>query len=117
MEGKSVLLKSSLSPTEIKTNIYSSLNDIAKLRELCSSSLTQLSSMTKEQKLEVLQKSNDLKMKIEENTKEFNSPSKKIEIVNKLLKSERKKKWKLKRRRILRVQTSFYRSILAERNK
>lgn len=73
--------------------------------------------MTNEEAEEVLKKCDDLKKSIEETTKDFNTASKKIEIVNKMLKSERKKRWKIKRRRIQRVENSFYRSILAERNK
>ena len=117
MEGKSRVLSKSSSPTEIKKQIQASLRDIAELRNLSSSSLSRLSSMKNEEKLDVLRKCRELKSKLEERTKEFNTPSKKIEIVNKLLKSERKKKWKLKRRRLQRVQYSFYRSMLAERNR
>ena len=38
-------------------------------------------------------------------------------IVHKLLKADRKKKWKIRRRRLQRVRNSFYRSMVQERNK
>ena len=116
MDGKSSIPSKSSSPTEIKRRIHSSLKDIDDLRNLCSDTLSRLSSMNHEEKSEVLRKCRELKKNVEEKTNEFNTPSKKIEIVNKLLKTERKRKWKLKKRRLQRVQYSFYRSMLAERN-
>lgn len=117
MNGNSSVPQRVPSPTEVKKSIYSSLQRIKELRDLSQSSLSSLSTMTNEEAEEVLKKCDDLKKSIEETTKDFNTASKKIEIVNKMLKSERKKRWKIKRRRIQRVENSFYRSILAERNK
>ena len=73
--------------------------------------------MNNEEKAQLLKKCEELKRQIDSNTEFVNTPLKKIEIVNKLLKHERKKRWRIKRRRLQRVQNSFFRSMVAERNK
>lgn len=117
MEGSSSLPTKSPSPTEIKKNIYHSLQLVSELRNLCQSALAKYSSLSSEEKDEIQKKCMELQKQVDENVKSFNTPSKKIEIVHKLLKADRKKKWKIRRRRLQRVRNSFYRSIVQERNK
>ena len=60
MEGSSSLQTKSPSPTEIKKNIYHSLQLVSELRNLCQSALTKYSSLSSEEKDEIQRKCMEL---------------------------------------------------------
>lgn len=102
------------SSTVIRKTLAKSIDTVRRLKEICESSLRNLESG--EKSADIAQ-CDELKASIEKLTQFVNTPSKKTAVVNKLLQVERKRRWKLKRRRLYRVKSSFYRTMLNQRNK
>lgn len=102
------------SSTVIRKTLSQSIAAARRLKEICEASLKKLESG--EEIVDIVQ-CEELKSSIEQLTQFVNTPSKKTAIVNKLLQVERKRRWKLKRRRLFRVKGAFYRTMLNQRNK
>ncbi len=117
MEAKPSNREKLLSATEMKHRIASSLDSIKRLKELCQTHLSDPDGTHNESTEQVLSECSRLKTEIEKAVSFCDTASKKTDAVNKLLKVERKKRWKLKKRRLERVRSSFYRSMVAERNR
>lgn len=105
------------SVTEMKCRIASSLESIKRLKELCNSSLSDTKTQSPEEMKKVIEECSRLKGEIEKSSDFCSTTSKKTAVVNKLLEIERKRRWRLKKRRLDRVRSSFYKSMLAERNR
>lgn len=103
-----------LSITEIKKALSDSLKLLREMKSLCNRSLQE---GDHEKQMTCLKQCESLKSRIEEETQIVVNPSKKTAAVNKLLRMERKKRWKLKSRRLSRVKRSFYRTMIMQRNK
>lgn len=102
------------SSTVIRKTLAQSIDEVRRLKELCETSLQKLDSG---ERIADIAQCEKLKASIERLTEFINTPSKKTAIVNKLLQVERKRRWKLKRRRLYRVKGAFYRTMLSQRNK
>lgn len=102
------------SSTVIRKTLAKSIDTVRRLKEICETSLRNLESGEKSADIAQCE---ELKASIEKLTQFVNTPSKKTAVVNKLLQVERKRRWKLKRRRLYRVKSAFYRTMLNQRNK
>ena len=116
MEAQSKNQEKTPSVTEMKRKIAASLESIRRLKELCNSGLSDSKTQSPEEMKKVLEECSRLKGDIEKSSEFCSTAAKKTAAVNKLLKIERKRRWRLKKRRLDRVRKTFYRSMVAERN-
>lgn len=113
MNGKKKRVEKKLSTTEIKHNLLNALTLCQELRQRCEKGL---SSTTEESLSSLLSSCESLKGQLDIAMEFINTPSKRTDVLNKLLRTERKRRWKLKRRRLERVKRTFFRGMLAQRN-
>mgnify|MGYP006900211248 FL=1 len=116
MEAQSKNQEKTPSVTEMKRKIAASLESIRRLKELCNSGLSDSKTQSPEEMKKVLEECSRLKGDIEKSSEFCSTAAKKTAAVNKLLEIERKRRWRLKKRRLDRVRNTFYRSMVAERN-
>lgn len=104
------------SATEIKKQISDSLQLCRDLKAYCNQCLNALDDTPNDYSAADFDKCQEIKRKLEQSLQFVNTPTNRTEILNKLLKTERKKRWKLKKRRLARVKHLFYRNMLNQRN-
>ena len=105
-----------LSATEIKQQLQRALTLCRELVQQCGDSLNELDNLSDEAAAQRVSLGEAIQKETEKAIVFLNTPSKRTDILNKLLRVERKKRWKLKKRRLERVKGSFFRSMLLQRN-
>ena len=105
-----------LSATEIKKQISDSLQLCRSLKAYCNQCLKALDNTLDDCSTADFDKCQEMKHKLEQSLQFVSTPTNRTDILNKLLKTERKKRWKLKKRRLERVKHLFYRNLLNQRN-
>ena len=105
-----------LSATEIKQQLQQALTLCRELVQQCGDSLNELDNLSDEAAAQKVALCETIQKETEKAMVFLNTPSKRTDILNKLLRVERKKRWKLKKRRLERVKGSFFRSMLRQRN-
>ena len=105
-----------LSATEIKQQLQRALTLCRELVRQCGNSLNELDNLSDEVAAQKVALCEAIQKETEKAIVFVNTPSKRTDILNKLLRVERKKRWKLKKRRLERVKGSFFRSMLLQRN-
>ena len=105
-----------LSATEIKQPLQEALTLCRELMQQCGDSLNELDTLSEEAATQRVAHCERIQKETEKAMVFLNTPSKRTDILNKLLRVERKKRWKLKKRRLERVKGSFFRSMLLRRN-
>ena len=105
-----------LSATEIKRQIADSLQLCRDLKACCNQCLDALETTSEDCSVANFDKCEEVKRKLEQSLQFVTTPTYRTDVLNKLLRTERKKRWKLKKRRLERVKHIFYRNMLNQRN-
>ena len=113
MNGKKKEVEGKLSATEIKRNLLNALTLCNELRRRCEEGM---SSVSNESISSLIASCDSVKDQLDTSMEFINTPSKRTDVLNKLLRTERKRRWRLKRRRLGRVKRTFFRSMLVQRN-